>query len=407
VKFREKAGTFFANHSLLILLFITIIVRFLFLWHFSPIAQQLWFDSDQGIYNGIALSLSQFSGFRIGGVPTAFVPPLYPFVLAIVYFLFKPNYYMALIIFQLILSLGTVYLIYELGQIIFKSRQIGLLAGYLVVANFSYNFVACFAWMETLYIFMLVLFFYYLCSQIGKIKTFNLKWDLILGTLFGLIILCRSVFLAYLAAFIIGLLYLCKNFYVAISQYLIILAVACLIFMPWIVRNYIVFERFIPVNAEMGYVFYSGNKNLYSSNQDKKLNTLIHTKEFAQADGQLAKEGVKGIFSQPAKLLNNFASKSFSFWGPLGGNISLRHQIAKTLIYLFVFLPSIIYFIYCLLFKGKREYVFFLLLLIVFGLVYPCFMVDDALRYRLPLEILFSIFGAAFYYNLFRVVLKR
>jgi 4-amino-4-deoxy-L-arabinose transferase-like glycosyltransferase len=196
-------------------------------------------------YDPIALSLLAGEGFSRGGVPVAVSPPVYPLFLAAVYGVFGPSAGAARTALAVV-DAASVGLVFLLARRLFGART-AVLAG-LGAAFLPYSIVQIvYGGSDTLFLFLHTAF----------LATFAHAWlsgrrgaFAAAGALLGLATLCRAVPLllpALLAALILaaGRAPWRQR---AVRAALVAVSFAAVV-SPWIVRNYLVFDRFVPVQT--------------------------------------------------------------------------------------------------------------------------------------------------------------
>jgi 4-amino-4-deoxy-L-arabinose transferase-like glycosyltransferase len=196
-------------------------------------------------YDPIALSLLAGEGFSRGGVPVAESPPVYPLFLAAVYGVFGPSAGAARAALAVV-DAATVGLVFLLARRLFGGRTAVLAA--LGAAFLPYSIVQIvYGGSDVLFLFLHTAF----------LATFVHAWlsarrgaFAAAGALLGLATLCRAVPLllpALLAALILaaGRATLRER---AVRTALLAVCFAAVV-SPWILRNVLVFDRFVPVQT--------------------------------------------------------------------------------------------------------------------------------------------------------------
>ena len=184
--------------------------------------------------------------------PSAFVPPLPIFLYMAVFWLFgvtKTALGMLLWI-NVIGGTVTVYYCSRIAETLFRSRTICLIAA--LIAAFHPVFVYSAATYHGVNIYLpLILAIFELNSSRYQP---SLRHSLGLGILFGLTVLIRTEYL-FLGLAIIGGAWLFhrKTILTAVT-----LLLAAAVVSPWTLRNYVVFDRFMPVVSTTGYALYKG-----------------------------------------------------------------------------------------------------------------------------------------------------
>lgn len=199
-------------------------------------------------YNAIAANILQGKGFSYDGIePTAARGPVYPFFLAMIYFIFGFDYNLARL-FQAVISAFTCLLIYLIAKRVFN-HGIGIFACTLTAFYPSLIGYTGLLYSETLTAFLLalVIFLYFLSVEKKSWTSF-----IITGVFLGLLILCYPKFLLF--PVMLGFsMYFFNRFRKDFLKYLFALIIGVVItVLPWTLRNYKVFGKVIPVSTAGG-----------------------------------------------------------------------------------------------------------------------------------------------------------
>jgi len=201
--------------------------------------------SDSYRYNKTAVNLLENNAFSISKsspyVPDIEITPIYPFFLASLYAIFGYKTYIV-ILSQLIIGSITCLLIYKIGRTLFNEK-IALLASLFLAFEYSSIFFSNMLMTETLFTFLFIVHIYFLV----KFLMVDNNRGLIYSAIFlGLSTLCRPVSI-YFFLFLLGTFYFHfkKNLRVGILKYSILTLVYLLTIAPWMIRNYIVSDKFI------------------------------------------------------------------------------------------------------------------------------------------------------------------
>lgn len=199
-----------------------------------------------------AVSIAEGNGYKLFGNPTAFEPIGYPGFLALLYKVFGTR-----IIFpklaNIVLSLGIIILTYLIGKRLFN-KTVGVIAAALIAfspRNITYTSVLC---TEIFFTFFLLLAIYLL------LKYRESKWSgPVIGVLCGILALTKPANLLFpgvlfLIAWLEG-----KDFSQAFRKTVVIGLFMVLTILPWTIRNYIVFNEFIPISTNGGITLYLNN----------------------------------------------------------------------------------------------------------------------------------------------------
>ena len=215
-----------------------------------------------GAYDTYALNLLATGVYGKGepGVPDAHLPPLYSYVLAGLYGIFGRSS-LAVAGFHTSLDCISIVCLYYLCKHLFKQGDwVGALAGafyalypYLIFQNLTLIDTPLF--MALLYAFLL------LVTLLRGADTWN-RWTwvfaILAGITLGLAALLRPN--ALIVAPLVGLWFLFRR---SLGQSLLrllpVAVVSVFVLVPWTLRNYSLFQTFVPVALNGGENFYQGN----------------------------------------------------------------------------------------------------------------------------------------------------
>lgn len=260
-------------------------------------------------YDPIAYSLLAGEGFRRGGVPVAVSPPVYPLFLAAVYGVFGPSAGAARTALAVV-DAATVGLVFLLARRLFGTRT-AVVAG-LGAAFLPYSTVQIvYGGSDTLFLFLHTAFLAgfahaWLSGRRGAFAA--------AGALLGLATLCRAVPLllpVLLATLILaaGRAPLRER---AVRAALLATCFAALV-SPWIVRNYLVFDRFIPVQT-------LGGLHLFLATYDSDELPRAGPRERRQVDDGVARdrrllaEAVDRVRRDPGRYLRHAGGRLVRMW---------------------------------------------------------------------------------------------
>jgi 4-amino-4-deoxy-L-arabinose transferase-like glycosyltransferase len=231
-----------------------------------------WEAGDSGWYLRVARNIAVqhvFSSSTSGGplVATAYRPPLYPAVMSLLWF-GKSAPITAVLLLQAVLGAITVSFVYLIARDRFDRRIAVLAAAGMVLAPMTGHFTAVIL-SETLFTFLLT-FGAFLWGRNGYALT---------GIVFGLATLARITLLPFVV--LLPLLTLLPAWRPQRRAYATIMLVSLAIASIWIVRNAIVFKRFIPV-ASSGY----GTNLLLGTQKTKDADDVAARKAFLRSADQ-------------------------------------------------------------------------------------------------------------------------
>lgn len=371
--------------------------------------------SDFLLYHESALSIVNGQGYRIYGYISAYEPIGYPALLALLYYVFTPDIMIPKLA-NILLSCLTMALTYVMAKRAF-SAKVALIA-LLIMAFMPRNitFTSVLSTEITFTVLFIALNLLVLLRPQGM-------WALLLrGALTGALALIKPYMLVYqLVLFAIDYIHT-REPVSSLKSLLVTTAVMILLIGPWTIRNYMVFNTFIPVSTNGGYNIYINN-NAYATGgwQDPfKIpgSPLLRYKhdhdEFwdeVKVD-QLGKElALEWIINHPGdfihlgfiKLYRTFImcnDVEWSIYALKGGaefaHTKLMNNVAKAVHYpLLAFIAFyFIFFIKRVVISRTIDYIHLIILLNIAFYMIVVFVFEGQPRYSFPLVPLYSIMAA-------------
>ncbi len=364
---------------------------------------------DARAYDVIASNLANGNGYRENlNVDLAHdsaivrVGPLYEYFLAGIYKIFGHNYVWVWF-FQALLHAVSAWLIYKTSQIIFsdseKKRKIGLLAA--GVFGFYPDLIEISAMLmtETLYLFLICLALYVFFLYFVKLKGYL---AVLLGIAAGLAVLARPPFLFLLPIVLFYPVSKRKFFHAGLFLFALVL-----IFLPWTIRNYQVYDKIMPFGAAGNYNFWIGNYHgangeQVPSEEMLKYNETHQAKDINSESMRQFKNFLQEYPLEFIKLTALRINKYFSLIRPMGFWFYQKGW-GQVLFILFSALASVFLFIFGLagLIKGFKSDNVKLHYLAVFTVITPLilFITVVETRYRFQIYPLLAIFAAWFVFS--------
>lgn len=284
---------------------------------------------DEQDYNLLACNLVQYGEFALEpGQLVSMRPPLYPALVAGIYRLFGLENYQAVRLFQAILSLLTIVLLYHLGSAVLSPKAglwlAGLYAFYPSLLGYN-NLILT----EVLFTFLLCAF----CNLLIRALQHNsLACLAASAVLLALAALTRSVvwlFPPVLACFL--LLAFRSSWRRRLLASAGFVAVFSLVIAPWAYRNTRLQKTFIAVDVMGGRNFMMGNYRytpLYRSwatieiqgeeswiHEVVQANPTTEPRTQGQIDKLAMRQGLKFVAANPGLTLKRDVVKFFDFWG--------------------------------------------------------------------------------------------
>lgn len=207
---------------------------------------------DDDDYYRIAISLVESGTYAIHGIPTAYRMPLFPLFAAFWHLIFGPQPYSPLLVFLLasaLIALGTYLLGRQLGD-----RMVALIAGMIVAFDggfilYSYHYMT-----ETL--FSLLVLAAMLAAERLRV-TQHWRWAMAAGLGLAGATLTRANFGPFVIVVALWVVWHGRGQLPrALKHAAIIGGLVVVLWAPWIVRNYLVFDALIPFTTQGGNAYY-------------------------------------------------------------------------------------------------------------------------------------------------------
>ncbi|GAA0076029.1 glycosyltransferase family 39 protein [Clostridium sp. CTA-5] len=275
------------------------------------------FDNDDVKYIRSAWNLVENRIFSYEDIsqPTVYIMPGLTFILSSFVIVFgKFQAIVVFRIFQVILQVGSLNLIFLIGRKIFNSK-VALVACIIdsiyIVEIYSSNLIL----MEVTFKFLVLLLIY---VSIYALKTGKVKYYVAAGIVWSLGCLFKPTIAVYPLVIVIVWI---KNKYKlkdVVKYASIVLVIFCIIMSPWWIRNYKDFNMFIPFTKSSGNPFLQGTFVNYDQSYGwgidyKKSENLIQKDQY-EIDMGIERLKIYGI-QAPLKFAYWYTlGKTFYFW---------------------------------------------------------------------------------------------
>lgn len=356
------------------------------------------FWDDAVDYNLIVDNLLSGKGYFDGDY-YSFRAPLYPLFLAGIYAIFGKNFLAVRIIQAIIISLSCIF-IFLTAKNIFNVR-IAKISAFIFALYPNFIYYPGVLLTESLFIFLLSVLMYFL---VRLKESPNILNQIGSGLTLGVSALLKpGIFLFLPFSFFIFVIFE-KNILKFMRIFIVVLASAFIVMSPWIVRNYLVHERFILFTTQGGdallQAVFPGSKggpaSDYNYYQEEDLKIISNLSE-VERDKYLYRKALKIVKDNPARIIRLAGIKFLRFWNVLPNYKRLRTLkicILSILSYLPVLILGIMGMVICIRRKLLSKAIFLYLIVLYYTLLYLIF--PGSLRYRdpvMPYIIIFSAFA--------------
>lgn len=261
-----------------------VVLAFLYPPRLSPDRDHYAFAFETGrIAQAIASGRGFSSPMPLPTGPTAWMAPVYPYFLAAIFRvwgIYTKSSAMAVLIFQDIFSALTCLPIFLIGKRCF-GNSIGLNAAW-IWAFFPYAIYVPNHWVWDASLAALLLAVLFLLTLHLESEMRLRDW-VIYGFLWGVTALTNPVVLSVLPPILVWLWWRHRSGNALLSGRMALsLAIMCLLFAPWFIRNYLTFGRIVPFRSNFGAVLHMGNNKDLSTPRNDSLNPSENEKELAE-----------------------------------------------------------------------------------------------------------------------------
>ena len=409
---------FFKTDPMICIFIFALAVRMLGLFYVSDLndTDMHQFDEFGAIVNHL-LSGEGFSRTYHGKLfPSAYMPPAYAFFITGIFLLFGKNTFSFILIHivEVVLGAAMCIILYKIGEKYF-SAKVALGAG-LIASIYPVFVYMCTQFSVSPYIFLNCLLFLLLTKLCEEPSNFLL---VITGLILGLLTLFRAEVLGYIP-FLIGWIFFNVRKDSRIKATLIPILLIFLILTPWSLRNYLVFNKLIPVTTVGGYALWRGHNPQASGGADsghippcivEEINNLLPTKDFeVKRDNIFLRKAISFIKTNPGENILLTFKKFIFFWtidptyGPDIASLSGRKGGSKHPLYIIPWLTILPFFIIGLVstrYQPKKYSLFYLYFTLSTVVAMVFFVLP---RYRLfiePFIIIFATHGVMICYDRF------
>ncbi len=355
---------------------------------------------DQVSYDALARSLLDGRGYSFtknwypftpANTPTAHWSFVYPLYLAGIYALTGYHPLAARLVQSIVGGALICFLIYKIGRRV-VNEDTGLAAAGLA-AVYGYFIYYNAALMTETFSIVSVLLALHLGLEIKEQPTLR-RW-LALGLTLGLATLLRQTILVFVPFLLLWLFWELRKANVRLWYFAVPVVVMVLLIAPWTIRNYVVFQHFLPINSNAGYALYASN-HPHLGTQWSNENIVVPVPEElsgqneAQLNDALSQKAVEFMLADPQRYLLLTMNKTlefFKFWPSRdSGLISNLNRVLSFGLYL----PFMVVGLYLSFSRWRNSLLLYLFIIIhtaIHLLSWP------APRYRLPVDAVLMVFA--------------
>ncbi len=249
---------------------------------------------------------------------TAYKLPIYPFFLSVIIYLFPNNAFESIIIVQHIIYFFIPLLFLCISKL-FNAEKIGILTGFLFLLSPAYFYYSNIIEATNLFIpILLIWVYFYIKIYKGR---YSSNYIYVLFSLVTAILFLTQIVVVPLAVLLIIYLLISKK--VNFKSWIYIVVFSSVFYSPWIIRNYIVFDRFIPTKTPVWqniYFSYTSYVNILDEvklvsdkNQEKTFRLRRHVSEF-EMEKIYKKETLKALNGRKDVVFLKMAQNVLLLW---------------------------------------------------------------------------------------------
>ena len=188
------------------------------------------------------------NGFVYNGNPTPAVDrgPIYPYILAGIFFLTGGVHVAAVQAFQAFCLGFTCFLAFLIGRKLINGKA-GMVAALLCALHPMLIWYTARIWIETVHTLLVALACFAIILCYERPISARAFWT---GIAFGVAILTKSILILFPIVFVFLLALKYKK--ESVRSVVLMLAVILVVVLPWTVRNYVVSKAFVPVHVSLG-----------------------------------------------------------------------------------------------------------------------------------------------------------
>jgi 4-amino-4-deoxy-L-arabinose transferase-like glycosyltransferase len=372
-------------------------------------------------YHNHAITLLNGGDYPSHGSLPFIRPPLYPFLLSIVYRFVPHESYLTARLLNIVIDIAACFIFYKLIMLIWNNRPTAIISTLIYTVNPLFLFFSAKVRVEALFTLLVVSGIYLLVREAKK--DFPNIWKLFfIGAVFGLVCLCRSNGTAILILIPLWLIY-CKMPDIRKSLLLaVIFILGCVATVaPWSIRNYEKYGEPILITDGFGYAFWISNTelkfdDLYARNHqeyvdaDNKLwksfgviEEQIKGKSIKQRDNYYFNLGMDYIKNNFTRWIWLNILKSAEFWSPMARYDMQGSRAFATLPFGLLMYLGLFFYIKSFFSKQFDRKVWYLILLLIIASMGTGVLTWSSVRFRVPLVDAYIIpFGIFWLQNKFK-----
>lgn len=373
---------------------------------------------DESRFMGEAIDFVKYGEFRIGS-DRAWEMPLTGAFYGLIYFITGSEPYLVYFIrfLQSLMLIVQAFMLAEISLLLFKDLKASKLTFVIVLFYPFFVYYQALLLSETIFMTFLIGAFlaFYKWYEDDFVINKNFYLYIILITLSVYTKATLSFFIPILAPLVV--LVISKNFVKSIQVFLFSILTYAALLSPWWIRNYIIFDAFVPFSTSSGMNFYLGNNehNLnggcdWSQDVDpKKVEHLNSIENEIERNTAYTSEAKQYIVQNPERFLELAILKFKRYYNVIPNAEGFNSGLYKW-ISILSYGVILAFALYGVIVTRKEYKMLFPIYLLFAYFTFIHIVIIASLRYRLPLEpfmILFASVAIVNFYSKLLIYRKR
>lgn len=359
---------------------------------------------DEKEYYSIASNVFTRGSFSLDGIhPTTYRPPGYPLFLSL--FLFIGFKVIHLRILNFIMLAGSMFLLHKVLQK-HSSTIAGLISVFIIIFYPALFYSAGTLYPQAFGSFLLMIFVYYIFFN----EHYSYKRSMLAGLTMGILMLSVPSFIFVFIVTVIFLIFYRRDF----RTVCVIIIISSFVITPWVTRNYLAFNAFIPFSTNSGYMLLLGNSPNTIPNSGPTVDISQYISRASgmseiQRDAYYRSEAITFIKENKAKAVILYSKKVLNYFNYRNELVTKTEaSVFRDLLMLFTYAPLLFLFVFRICLFKKYPFsnieIYFVIVYVLNAFFQAIFF--TRIRYRLPYDFLLIGLVSIFLSNILKGSLR-